>query len=148
MTTTLAPPSTDLAPAQRAVVAETMDLFDPEMYLSYVFRLPDGGARLWNAWTAGGQPIGDQADTAALARGLDLADWLDVIMRPDEERTHGRVQIHGYRLRTVLAGILAGRREVPKLREGLVGVLSDLGYLQSAALPAWPGVGPRLCAQK
>jgi hypothetical protein len=148
MTTTLAPPSTDLAPAQRAVVGETMGLFDPEMFLTYEFYLPDS-VRLYSAWTAGGGSLGDQADTAALVRGLDLADWLDVIMRPDEDRTYGRVQVRGYRLRTVSAGILAGQRGAPQLREGLIGALAEVfGRDPSASLPAWPGVGPRRSARR
>jgi hypothetical protein len=146
MTTTLAPPRADLAPAQRAVVGETIDLFEPELFLDYQFPLPDGGARFWHAWTAGGAPLGDQADAAALARGLDLADYIDLTHPHLEETQHGHVKIVAFKLRPIRVAILADQRGSRRTREAVAGLLTDVtGRTWTAAdhLAGWFGVGPR-----
>jgi len=48
VTTTLAPPRTDITPVQKACVYDTLDMFDSEMYLEYDFVVP-GGVRLYYA---------------------------------------------------------------------------------------------------
>jgi hypothetical protein len=146
MTTTLAPPSTDLAPAQRAVVGETIGLFEPELFVIYQFPLPDGGARFWHAWTAGGAPLGDRADDAALARGLDLADYIDLTYPHIQETEHGRVGIVAHTLRPILAAILAGDRATRRTREAVACLLTNVtGRTWTTAdhLAGWFGVGPR-----
>ncbi len=101
----------DLTPVQRAAVAEISGLYEPECRLNYEFRLPDGGVRLFYAWTAGGESLGDQADDMAISRGLGLADQMAIANPHATDHTHGSVKVHVYRLRPILAAIRDGVRD-------------------------------------
>ncbi len=146
MTATLTPPSTDLTPVQRAVVCETAGLFEPELFLEYHLPLPGGGIRLWYAWTAGGAPLGDRADDAALARGLDCADYIGLANPHSETTQHGRVQVIAYKVRPILTAVHAGERGPRQTREALARLFTDVTGQEWTAddrLDTWWGVGPR-----
>ncbi|WP_241990552.1 hypothetical protein [Streptomyces sp. AC1-42T] len=67
-------PTGNPTPVEQAVAEGIAAGFDPEMFLWINFRRPDGGVRVWYAWTAGGEPLGDRVDQLATAGGLDAAD--------------------------------------------------------------------------
>ncbi|MEX5711977.1 hypothetical protein AB1484_27690 [Parafrankia sp. FMc6] len=109
MTTTII--EADLTPVQRAAVAEISGLYEPECRLNYEFSLPNGGMRLFYAWTPGGEPLGDQADDMAISRGLGLADQMAITNPHATDHSHGAVKVHVYRLRPILAAIRDGVRD-------------------------------------
>ncbi|PNG22340.1 hypothetical protein [Streptomyces cahuitamycinicus] len=142
-------PSDDPRPVERAVVDGIAGDFGPETFLWIVFNRPDGGARVWYAWTSGGHPLGDDIDRRALAAPLDAADWLHLMGKHLERRTRGRVQIDAHPLRPILADLQAGVRapddERVKLRR-MVELAADMtGQARPADRPVrWVGVGPDL----
>ncbi|WP_369179083.1 hypothetical protein [Streptomyces mutabilis] len=105
-----------------------------------VFYRPDGGARVWYSWTAGGAPLGNTIDRHALAQRLDAADWLPILDRHLERSTRGRIEIDASPLRPILAHLQTGLRapdeERVKLR-GMVEMAADLtGQTRPAEHPA------------
>lgn len=146
-------PHDDPTPVEQAAVDGIVGDFPPETFLWIVFHRPDGGARVWYAWTAGGHPLGDDIDRRALAAPLDAADWLYFMGRHVERRTRGRIQIDAHPLRPILADLQAGVRapddERAKVRR-MVEVAADLtGQECPPPRPIrWVGVGPDLLARK
>jgi hypothetical protein len=150
LTRSLLIPTGDPTPVEKAAVDDILDDFDPETYLRIVFNRPDGGARGWNAWTTGGEPLGDQADRAALAAGMGAADWFVITGRHGTEHTRGRIHTTAYPLRPVLADVEAGRGDGGDLRTRLEGFVraycSETGQPTPDPFrpPRWMGVGPAL----
>jgi hypothetical protein len=142
-------PTGDPTPVEKAAVEGIADMFEPETYLSIEFHRPDGGARCWHAWTAGGAPLGDQADQHALAAGMDAADWFAITSRYGTEYTRGRIHTTAYPLRPILADAQAGRGDGGDWRRKLDALVRDYcGATRQPApshrFPRWMGVGPRL----
>ncbi|MFE4829933.1 hypothetical protein [Streptomyces sp. NPDC056672] len=117
-------PTGDATPVEKAVADGIADGFDPETFLWLNFRRPDGGSRIWYAWTTGGQSLGDRIDQLAMAAGCDAADWLHIADRHEQTTARGRVDIKAYALRPVLAGVQTGVRSPEERREGV----SYLGF--------------------
>ncbi|WP_241844715.1 hypothetical protein [Kitasatospora sp. CB01950] len=117
--------------------------FPPEMFLHFVFRLPEGGARVWDAWTAGGDELGDVVDGQALAAGLDAADTFHLTARHVSDHYRGRIHIQAHPLRPIRADVLAGLRAPVNERAALLRMVALAGST-GTALPRWMGVGPRL----
>ena len=65
-------PTDDPTSVEKAVADSITADFEPETFLWIVFHRPDVGARIWYAWTAGGHPLGDRIDRAALAARVRL----------------------------------------------------------------------------
>lgn len=145
-------PTGDPKPVEKAVVDGILDDFEPETFLWIVFHRPDGGAHIWYAWTAGGTPLGEQADRAALAAGMDFADWLHIGDRHRQDTTRGRIDIQAYALRPILADVQAGVRGSEDRREDLrrvLGVASEMtGQTPRTFSPRWLGFGPTLLNRK
>jgi hypothetical protein len=145
-------PSADPTPVEKAVADGIAADFDPETFLWLTFHRPDGGARIWYAWTAGGHPLGDRVDQLATAAGYDAADWLHISDRHQLASERGRVTIWAYPLRPVLADVRNGVRGPEDRREGLRRILRKAGELTGQAprtlTPRWLGFGPALTAQK
>ncbi|MEU1853965.1 hypothetical protein ABZ499_33080 [Streptomyces sp. NPDC019990] len=148
----LHPPSGDMTPVELAVVGSIMDGFEPETYLGVVFYRPDGGCRMWHAWTDGADVLGDQVDGHALALGLDAADWLHIGDRHSTVSNRGRVRVEAYPLRPVLADVGNGVRSPEERRTGLRRVIdcaaAQTGQIPRPGLPGWPGFGPTLLHRK
>lgn len=145
MTTTMTRPAIltptgDPAPVEKAAVEGIADNYEPETLLVIEFRRPDGGARVWYAWTAGGQTLGDQIDTHAAAAGLDAADWIEIAERHREQSNRGRIQIQAYPLRPVLADVQGGMRAADGFRQRFTAAVQ--GIRPGAAL-RWLGFGPK-----
>lgn len=159
-TTILAPPviltpTNDPTPVEKAVVDGILDDFEPETYLSFVFNRPDGGARTWDAWTTGGQPLGDSIDQHAMAADLDAVDWFHIADRHGQHGTRGCVEITAYPLRLVLADVQSGVRGPDDQRVRLRAAVAEYcGIKGLAVLPAderdlpWLGFGPALRAKR
>lgn len=111
-------PSEDNTPVARAIVQSIAADHDPEVYLWIVLHRPDGGANLWHAWTEGGQPLGDEVDRAALAAGMDAADWLHIGDLNCTRSTRGRITVEAFALRPVLADVENGVRCDEERRAG------------------------------
>jgi hypothetical protein len=143
-------PTGDPTPVERAAADGIAAGFPPETFLWIEFHRPDGGARIWYAWTAGGQPLGDRVDHLALAAGLDATDWLHIGDRHCAHSTRGRIAIQAYPLRPVLADVQGGVRGPLDRREALRRVITcaaDMtGQTPRAAAPGWLGFGPALLA--
>lgn len=155
MTTATRPlliPTSDPTPVEKAAVDGILDGFEPETFLWIVFHRPDGGARLWHAWTEGGQPLGDHVDSTALTHGLDGADWLHIGDRHCQHTTRGRIDIQAYALRPVLADIQAGVRGPDERRDILLRVIAcaaeHTGQTPRPGVPRLLGMGPTLLARK
>ncbi|MEU5978522.1 hypothetical protein [Streptomyces sp. NPDC047315] len=146
-------PSGDPSPVEQAVADSIAGDHPPETFLYLVFHRPDGGARVWYAWTAGGHPLGDDIDRRALAAPLDAADWLHYLARHVQRSTRGRVQIDAHPLRPLLADLQAGVR-APDHERGTVRRMIELaadltGQPRPAERPVrWVGVGPDLLTRK
>ena len=156
---TVAPPSPalliptgDAKPVEKAAVDSIVDGFQPETFLWIVFHRPDGGARVWYAWTTGGTDLGDHIDRLAVAVGLDSADWFHIGDRHCQHSTRGRIAIQAYPLRPILADVEDGVRSPEDRREGLRRVVRKAaemtGQTPGALTPRWLGVGPTLLNQK
>ncbi|MBZ6253575.1 hypothetical protein KVH27_35075 [Streptomyces olivaceus] len=146
-------PHDDPTPVEQAAVDGIAAGFPPETFLWVVFYRPDGGARVWYSWTAGGAPLGNTIDRHALAQPLDAADWLHILGQHLERSTRGRINIDAYPLRPILADLQTGVRapdeERVKLRR-MVEMAADLtGQTPPAERPVrWVGVGPDLLTRK
>lgn len=144
-------PTSDARPVEKAVVDGIAAGFEPETHLWIVFRTPEGGARVYYAWTVGGDTLGDRVDRETAARGFDLADWLFVPSRYRTEHVRGRVTTQAYPLRPILADVLAGRRADETDRARTMGILDAACDLKGRPRPTmsdflgpWGGVGPAL----
>lgn len=142
----------DVKPIERAVVDEVMDGFGPETYLGFAFYRPDGGCNLWHGWTNGGDVLGDQVDSRALAAGLDAADWLHIGDRHSTITHRGRIRIEAYPLRPILADVQTGERSPETRRAHLLRVIecaaAQTGQTPRPGLPRWAGFGPALLNRK
>ncbi|KQW13579.1 hypothetical protein [Streptomyces sp. Root369] len=145
-------PTDDRRLVEQAVIARILDEFGPEMYVGFCFNRPDGGANMWNAWTGGGEPLGDQVDSLAPAAGLDAADWLHIGDRHSTVTHRGRIRVEAYPLRPILADVQAGERAPEERRAGLRRLLdcaaNRTGQTCPPGLPRWPGFGPALLNRK
>lgn len=145
-------PTGNPTPVEQAVADGIADGFDPETFLWINFHRPDGGVRIWYAWTAGGQPLGDRIDQLATTAGLDAADWLHISDRHQQASTRGRVEIQAYPLRPVLADVQTGVRSPEERREGVRRILRKAqeitGQEPRTLTPRWLGFGPILTARK
>jgi len=145
-------PTDDPRPVEKAAVDGIVDGFEPETFLWIVFHRPDGGARIWYAWTAGGTDLGDRVDRMALATGLDSADWLHIGDRHCQHSTRGRIAIQAYALRPILADVQNGVRSPEERLEQLRRVVRKAaemtGQTPHTLTPRWLGVGPTLLNQK
>lgn len=145
-------PTDNPTPVEKAAVDGILDNFAPETFLWIVFHRPDGGARIWYAWTEGGQPLGEQVDQHALAAGLDAADWLHIGDRHCEHSTRGRIDIQAYALRPVLADIRSGVRGPDDRRDGIRRFIAyaaaETGQTPRPGVPRWLGMGPTLLARR
>ncbi|WP_328638435.1 hypothetical protein [Streptomyces canus] len=141
-------PSEDNTPVARAIVQSIAADHDPEVYLWIVLHRPDGGANLWHAWTEGGQPLGDEVDRAALAAGMDAADWLHIGDLNCTRSTRGRITVEAFALRPVLADVENGVRCDEERRAGVQRVLDraaeETGHAARPGCPRWLGMGPAL----
>ncbi|MYX33438.1 MULTISPECIES: hypothetical protein [unclassified Streptomyces] len=143
---TLLTPTGDQRPVERAAVDSILDVHPPEMFLWIVFTKPDGGARVWHAWTDGGTGLGDRIDGLATAAGMDAADWLHIGDRHCQQSSRGRIEIQAYPLRPVLADVQAGVRGPDDRRTTLrefVDLAAELnGQRRRPGEPPWLGYGP------
>lgn len=149
---TLLVPTEDAKPVEKAAVDGIVDGFEPETFLWVVFHRPDGGARVWYAWTDGGTALGDRIDGLALTAGLDCADWLHIGDRHCQHSTRGRIAIQAYALRPILADVQAGVRGPDDRRDGLLRAIACAaemtGQTPRPGVPRWLGVGPTLLNRK
>ncbi|BDT39485.1 hypothetical protein [Streptomyces yaizuensis] len=145
-------PTDDPAPVEKAVADGVVGDYPPETFLWIIFRPPEGGVRIWHAWTDGGHQLGDQVDRMALASGLDAADWLDVTSRHERISRRGRVEIRAYALRPVFGDVQSGVRCLEDRREylrGLIRTATEMtGRPTLPGIPRWQGVGPALTSRK
>lgn len=145
-------PTGDARPVEKAAVDGIADGCPPETYLWIEFHRPDGGVRIWHAWTDGGQPLGERVDQLALGAGLDAADWLHIGDRHCEHSERGRIRVQAYALRPVLADVQAGERGPEERREGIRRVIRRAAEITGGRprtlTPRWLGFGPTLATRK
>ncbi|MEV0016624.1 hypothetical protein [Streptomyces tendae] len=145
-------PTGDPAPVVQAVLASITAGRPPETYLRITEHRPDGGAKIWHAWTEGGQPLGDQVDQHALAAGLDAADWLHIGELHSERSSRGRFDTEAFPLRPILASVRNGERCPDHRRAGVQSFLDaaarQVGRRPVPGIPRWLGVGPALVNRK
>jgi hypothetical protein len=145
-TATLLTPSTNTTPVEKAAVSGIADGFAPETFLWINFHRPDGGVRIWYAWTAGGTELGDKIDGAALAAGLDFADWLHLGDRHCTQSSRGRIEIQAFALRPILGDLLGGERGPQERRDGIDRILAvaaaHTGRTPRLGVCTWLGFGP------
>ena len=154
--TTAAPalliPTGDPTPVEKAVADSIAGDFPPETFLWINFHRPDGGVRIWYAWTTGGQPLGDRIDQLAVGASLDATDWLHIGDRHNEVTIRGRVETQAYPLRPILADIQRGERGPEDRREALCRLLDQAAYMTGQTprtrTPRWLGYGPTLITRK
>ncbi|MFD8335578.1 hypothetical protein ACFV42_23405 [Streptomyces solisilvae] len=136
----------DPTPVEKAVVDGIAGDHEPETFLWIDFHRPDGGVRIWYAWTTGGQPLGDRIDHLAMNRGLDAADWLHIANRHEQVSSRGRVRIKAYALRPVFADVQSGihaSEEQRKRLERLVRMAAETtGQTPRTLTSPWFGFGP------
>ena len=144
---------TSPTPVERAWIGELVDATDPCRYLFTVLNLPDGGARTYYAWTAGGQQVGDDIDHLAAAQGRDVYDWVEFHSRYETRIDRGRHYVLSVDLRPLYEDL---RHGVPGAdvdrRAGLGGFAAYM--VAAGAQPGhhidpdrrvpWIGFGPRL----
>ncbi|MGV2914608.1 hypothetical protein [Streptomyces alfalfae] len=155
-TSTLLPtvltPTGDPAPVILAVLNSLTTSHPPETYLRITEHRPDGGAKLWHAWTEGGQPLGNKVDEHALTVGLDAADWLHICDLHGERNSRGRFDTEAFPLRAVLASVQTGERCPDDRRAGVQRFLNaaarHVGRAPAPGVPRWLGVGPALLTGK
>lgn len=147
-TTPLLIPTSDPTPVEKAAVDSILDGFEPETFLWIVFHRPDGGARIWYAWTEGAQPLGNHIDRRALTAGLDAADWFHIGDRHCQHTSRGRIAIQAHPLRPILADVQNGVRSPEDLRARLRCVIDcaarQTGQAPRPGMPRWFGFGPAL----
>jgi hypothetical protein len=148
-TTCALTPTGDPRPVEKAVIDGIVDTFEPETHLWVVFHLPNGGARVYYAWTLGGDRLGDKIDREATARGFDLADWLFIPGRYRTEHVRGKVTTQAYPLRPILADVANGRRASEEDRVRTMRIFDASADLKGEPRPQvgdfigpWGGVGP------
>jgi hypothetical protein len=148
-------PTDDPRPVEKAVVDGIVDTFELETHLWIVFHLPNGGARVYYAWTLGGDTLGDKIDREATARGFDLADWLFIPGRYRTEHVRGKVTTQAYPLRPILADVLNDRRADQNDRARTMGIFDAAADLKGQARPGlsdfygpWGGVGPAVLGRQ
>lgn len=145
-------PTGDARPVEQAAAESIADGFPPETYLWIEFHRPDGGVRIWHAWTTGGQPLGERVDQLALGAGLDAADWLHIADRHCEHSERGRIRIQAHPLRPVLADVQGGECGSEERRAHLARVIQVAAETsgQTPRTPAttWFGFGPTLANRK
>lgn len=145
-------PTGDARPVEKAAVEGIADGFPPETYLWIEFHRPDGGVRIWYAWTVGGQPLGERIDQLAVGAGLDASDWLHIGDRHAEHSTRGRIKVQAYPLRLVLADVQGGERSPEERRDGIRRFLNayaaETGQAPRTLTPRWLGFGPTLVNRK
>ncbi|MGV9427133.1 hypothetical protein ACWDO7_22955 [Streptomyces sp. NPDC003656] len=134
-------------PLVEAVIKSILSGHAPETFLWITTPTPDGGARIWHAWTDGGAPLGDRIDRVALSLGLDAADWLHIGDRHAQITTRGRIRIEAYALRQVRADVQADVRAPQDHRAGILRLLECAHDTPRPEIPRWLGVGPALLAQ-
>ena len=140
-TSVILTPTGDPRPVEKAVGDGIIGDHEPESLLWITFFTPEGGARIWYAWTQGGDVLGDRVDRDALAHGCDLADWLHVPLRHRTEHQRGRVQVQAFALRGIHADILGGVRACDRERDTVHGYNGDSG---TGPVGTWLGVGPAM----
>lgn len=142
----------DQAPVIRAVLDSITSGHPPETYLRIVEHRPDGGAKVWHAWTEGGQPLGDHVDRLALTTGLDAADWLHIGDLHSVHSSRGRFDTEAFPLRPILASVRDGERCPDERRAGVQSFLDvaarQAGQRPVPGIPRWLGVGPALVNRK
>jgi hypothetical protein len=145
-TATLLTPSTNTTPVEKAAVSGIADGFDPETFLWINFHRPNGGVRIWYAWTTGGTDLGDKIDSVAVGTGLDFADWLHLGDRHVQHSSRGRIEIQAYALRPILGDLNAGERGPQERRDGIHRVLAvaaaHTGRQPRLGVCTWLGFGP------
>ncbi|WP_405008331.1 hypothetical protein OHV13_33285 [Kitasatospora purpeofusca] len=109
----------DPRPAERAFVDGLADDFEPETFLWISLRQPDGGARVFYRWTAGGPELGDRIDRAALAAGLDCSDNFHIANRHLTDIHRGPVRIQAHPLRPIQGDVINGVRAPESERAGI-----------------------------
>lgn len=143
-------PITDRRPAEQAVIQDALNGEPPETLVVTDVPQPDGSLLVYTAWTDGGERLGDRIDRTALARGVDSWSWVEILHRHVRTTHRGRIQIHSYPLRFVLADVERGYRGDESHRAALARFLADDAArcgqppLPAPGVPAWVGVGPRL----
>ncbi|MEU8839981.1 hypothetical protein AB0D97_12740 [Streptomyces roseus] len=146
-TATLLTPSTDTTPVEKAAVSGIADGFDPETFLWINFRRPNGGIRIWYAWTAGGTNLGDKIDGIALNLSLDGADWLHYADRNAVHSTRGAIEIQAYPLRPILADIHNGEGAPAERRAAITRFVdlyaAEVGVTPQPGRSTWLGYGPQ-----
>ncbi|MET7816086.1 hypothetical protein ABZT26_35265 [Streptomyces sp. NPDC005395] len=141
-------PTGDPVPVELAVVDGISEGYPPETFLTVNVHRPDGGVKLYYAWTAGGKPLGDRIDQLAVASGLDAADWLHIGDRQKDVFHRGRIKVEAYALRPILADVQGGERSPEQRRAGLHRVVAAAAESPRQRPPkshlAWLGFGPAL----
>lgn len=145
-------PTGDVRPVEKAAVEGIADGHPPETFLWIEFHRPDRSVRVWYAWTAGGQPLGEKVDQLAVSAGLDFADWLHIGDRHCEHSERGRIKVQAFALRPILADVQGGERGPEERREGLRRLLraaaARTGQTPRTVHPRWLGFGPTLINRK
>jgi hypothetical protein len=155
MTTALIKPviAGDPRPVEKAVIHDIIDDLGPLKWLTISFEPAAGGLRYYQAWTAGGDLLGDQVDDLALARGLDGADWLDITGRHEQITYRGKVKIQAYDLPSIRVDVDLGHGQTDDtMRDKLRRLINDMAeHYPNKYRPvrlgeplAWSGVGPRM----
>ncbi|MFF4900519.1 hypothetical protein [Streptomyces sp. NPDC001068] len=151
-TSTITRPTADQAAVIHAVLDSITGQHPPETFLWVVHHHLDGGATLHYRWTPGGEPLGDHVDRAALAAGLDAADWLHIGDLNCRRSTRGRFSTDAFALRPVLADVGNGVRSPEDRRAGILRVIEraaeETGRTARPGCPRWLGMGPDLLSRK
>ncbi|MCX4543822.1 hypothetical protein [Streptomyces sp. NBC_01565] len=146
-TATLLTLSKNTTPVEKAVVSGIADGFDPETFLWINFHRPNGGIRIWYAWTAGGAELGHKIDGIALNLCLDGADWLHYGDRNAVHSTRGAIEIQAYPLRPILADIQNGEGAPEERRAALIRFVdayaAEVGATPKPGRSTWLGYGPQ-----
>jgi hypothetical protein len=135
---------------EQAAAESIADAFAPATFLWIVFNRPNGSARVWYAWTAGGELLGDWIDTAAMNAGYDAADWLFITGCHASEHSRGRIKVMAHPLRSVLADVTVGIRAPGDERDKLLAMSALAAEWAgptappAGVCPPWLGVGPAL----
>lgn len=133
---------------ERAVAAEISDQHPSETLLWIQFPQPDGGLRLYDVWTEGGEQLGDRVDSHAVSAGMDAADWLFMSNLHEQITYRGKVRVLAYPLRPVWRDVQEGLRASEERREGVRRVMRaaarHTGRTPRTLTPRWVGFGPGL----
>jgi hypothetical protein len=102
--TTAPDPAAGRRLVEQAVVTGALQGEEPECFVRIDIPQPDGLLQ-YNAWTAGGEQFGDRIDRIALAAGLDVWSWIQILERHLRLTHRGRIEIRTHPLRPVLADV-------------------------------------------